>query len=316
MATYNGADYILAQLNSFMDQTSRPDEVVITDDCSIDNTVALIREFSKIAPFEIKIHVNNRNFGYSENFNNALSKTSGDLIFLSDQDDVWFPNKIEHMISFAEKNPHYFIYMNDALLTDANLRSVNLTKYGQIMSAGLSNASFIMGCCCLIRREFLDIVMPIPANLKSHDDWLVGIADDIDGKLINKAVLQYYRRHGNNESQIIVNSLTKVNQRTVFLQNIKSAFRPKSSENFANKIQQMQYFVDGLHEIMPRVPLTLRPKLKAVIEERQSNIKFAQVRADLRQSGLFVRIFRALKLFKSGYPQKTRIKNMARDILG
>jgi hypothetical protein len=100
------------------------------------------------------------------------------------------------------------------------------------------------------------------------------------------------------------------------LQNIKSAFRSKSSENFANKIQQMQYFVDGLHELMPRVPLALKPKLKAVIEKRQSNIKFAQVRADLRQSGLFVRIFRALKLFKSGYPQKTRIKNMARDILG
>lgn len=313
---YNGADYVLAQLQSFVDQTRQPDEVVITDDRSSDNTVALIEEFAKTAPFDVRVSVNDKNLRYAGNFNAALSGTSGGLVFLSDQDDVWFPEKIAHMVSLAENNPDYFIYMNDALLTDGDLNSVNLTKYGQIKSAGLSDDSFVMGCCCAIRREFLDVVLPIPANLKAHDNWLVEIADGLDAKLIDPTVLQYYRRHGNNESQFIANRLTKVNKWSMRWQALRSAFKPKSQEDFASSLAQMQFFINGLQNLMSNVPTALEAKFKAMIEARQQKFEVAQARADIRQSNILKRIPKALKLYKNGYPRKTRLKNMIRDILG
>ena len=93
MSTYNGGKYLQEQLDSFLAQTSLPDELVITDDCSTDNTLEIIQAFAAMAPFEVRWEQNEKNLGYTGNFNQALMKTTGDLVFLSDQDDVWFPEK-------------------------------------------------------------------------------------------------------------------------------------------------------------------------------------------------------------------------------
>ena len=195
MATFNGAQYIEAQLQSFIDQTRQPDEVIITDDCSTDGTEIIVREFRKTAPFKVEFHRNEQNLGYCGNFNAALIRATGDLVFLSDQDDVWFPEKIEHMVSVAERNPKALVVMNDAALTDGDLNEVGLTKVGQIRSAGMSLDSFVMGCCCAVRRELLDFCMPIPHGMKGHDNWLVELAASLNAKVVDIRVLQYYRRH-------------------------------------------------------------------------------------------------------------------------
>ena len=114
MATYNGARYLRAQLQSFVDQTRQPDELIIKDDCSTDGTETIVREFGKTAPFKVEFHRNQQNLGYCGNFNAALMRATGDLVFLSDQDDVWFPEKIEHMIGVAERHPEALVVMNDA----------------------------------------------------------------------------------------------------------------------------------------------------------------------------------------------------------
>ena len=75
LASYNGEAYILDQLKSFTTQSKLPDEIIVSDDCSTDNTVELIKKFATNAPFKIKIYVNESNIGYSRNFNNALLKT-------------------------------------------------------------------------------------------------------------------------------------------------------------------------------------------------------------------------------------------------
>jgi len=153
MATYNGARYLKAQLQSFIDQTRQPDELIITDDCSTDEIETIVRDFAQTAPFKVLFSRNEQNLGYCGNFNAALMKTTGGLVFLSDQDDVWFPEKIEHMIGVAERHPEALVMMNDAALTDEALNEVGLTKMGQIRSAGISMDGFVMGCCCGIQRE-------------------------------------------------------------------------------------------------------------------------------------------------------------------
>ncbi|MDP4546875.1 glycosyltransferase family 2 protein [Marinobacter sp. MDS2] len=208
MATYNGAQYIQEQLQSFVAQTRQPDELIITDDCSTDQTEAFVREFAKTAPFTVEFHRNEKNLGYCGNFNAALMKTTGDLVFLSDQDDVWLPEKIEYMTRAAEHNQEALVLMNDALISDAELNVSLHTKYQRIRKAGLSNESFVMGCCCAFRRDFLTWALPIPITYPGHDNWLVGLADKIQAKIIIDKPLQFYRRHGKNTSKIALNDHT------------------------------------------------------------------------------------------------------------
>jgi glycosyltransferase involved in cell wall biosynthesis len=95
LAAYNGARYLQEQLDSLAAQRRLPDELVVVDDASSDGTVGILERFRATAPFEVKVHRNTANLGYSANFEVAISRCTGDIIFMSDQDDVWFPEKIE-----------------------------------------------------------------------------------------------------------------------------------------------------------------------------------------------------------------------------
>jgi glycosyltransferase involved in cell wall biosynthesis len=316
MATFNGSMHIIEQLKSFSNQTLKPDEIVINDDNSTDDTVDLIRKFAKSAPFDIILNINDQNLGFSGNFNKALSNTSGNLVFLSDQDDVWFSNKIEYMVNLAKKNPNYFIYMNDALLTDEFLNPANLSTYDQIRSGGFTDSSYVMGCCCMIRREFLSFALPIPISMKAHDIWLVKIADGLNSKLIDLKILQYYRRHGKNESQFIGNRLQKISEFSVLWQNLKFVINPNSNEKFSQNLDHEQFFIDELKRILPNVPSPFVDGFQNFIENELVKIELARVRLSIRESSIFLRFVRAFKLYFSGYPKNTRLKNMIRDIFG
>jgi len=208
MATYNGEAYIGEQLESFLVQSRQPDELIVTDDLSTDATVRIVEAFAKSAPFEVKIYRNSANLGYARNFGRALSLASGDMVLLSDQDDVWFPSKVEYLMDLADRHPDRSLFMNDAQLTDKELNASQFTKIGQIKDLGLSEKSFVMGCCIAIRRELLQPLLPIPhAYPAAHDDWLVGIADLLNLRLIGDEVQQYYRIHDSNTSTFIANTL-------------------------------------------------------------------------------------------------------------
>jgi len=224
LASFNGEKYLKEQLYSFLSQTKQPDELVISDDGSTDQTINIIHRFAEIAPFNVRFLINDSASGYASNFNNALVNTTGDLVFLSDQDDVWYPEKIERMSAIAEKDSYSFVFMNDAVLTDASLNTSGLTKLGQIKSAGFNTSSFVMGCCVAVKRELLDFCLPIPDAYPAHDSWIVSIAEGMGRKHIYPEVLQFYRRHGRNESEWIVNSNTRITRKHVFLHRIKSLY--------------------------------------------------------------------------------------------
>ena len=118
MAAYNGADYLSEQLSSFLLQTRLPDELVVCDDASSDSTVSIIEEFALRAPFEVRLIKNKQNLGYIRNFEKALSLCQGDLIFLSDQDDVWFPEKVCYIEKFFLKDAARLLVIHDGKLFD------------------------------------------------------------------------------------------------------------------------------------------------------------------------------------------------------
>jgi len=317
MATYNGAQYIQEQLQSFLNQIHQPDELIVTDDCSTDQTEGIVREFAKTAPFTVEFHRNEKNLGYCGNFNAGLMKSTGDLVFLSDQDDVWFPEKIQHMLKVVDRNPQAMIVMNDAALTDCDLNEVGLTKIGQMLSAGFGMESFVMGCCCAVRREFLELVLPIPDGYRSHDNWLVAIANGLNVRAIEFLVLQYYRRHGSNESPFIANRTTKVTRLNRQIESLRRAWRADSPEIARMYINQCRIFASGLQNIVANAPSHYRHDLIKLIGQSNTKADGLEKRAAIRNKTLFPRVSSAVRfLFSGGYTAQNGLKSFVRDLLG
>lgn len=207
MASYNGARYLGEQLDSLLHQQRQPDELVVTDDQSTDATAELVRGFARTAPFTVRLEVNPVRLGVTRNFERALTLCTGDLVLLSDQDDVWMPGKIATLEAAARARPAGGCFMNDALLADGGLAPTGATKLGQIRAAGLADSAFVMGCCAAFSRELLDFLLPIPPDSHAHDNWLVQMADFMGLVHRMDVPLQYYRRHGGNVSDFYVNRL-------------------------------------------------------------------------------------------------------------
>lgn len=212
MATYNGGSYLADQLESFLCQTLLPDELVVCDDGSSDNTIKILEAFRVKAPFDVRIIQNQSNLGYTKNFEKALSLCEGDIIFLSDQDDVWFCNKLEVMTEVFAVYRGVFVVQADMVLTDSNLNPSKYTQLGNILAIGLGSDTYVAGCGTAIRKQWLDLVLPIPSDVVEHDNWIHRFATYLGARMLIETPLQYYRRHGENASNSLASSTKKVSQ--------------------------------------------------------------------------------------------------------
>lgn len=194
IATYNGEKYIQEQLVSILPQLDRDDEVIISDDGSIDNTLNVIMAFHDK---RIKITEGPRRNSPIWNFENALKQAKGEYIFLADQDDVWKPNKVEVCMRWMQT---YDCVISDAEVTDPELNTTasSLYKMLHVRTGKLYNACWkngYTGCCMAFRRSILKLALPFPADIPMHDIWIGNVAafhyrvKFVDDKLI------YFRRH-------------------------------------------------------------------------------------------------------------------------
>jgi glycosyltransferase involved in cell wall biosynthesis len=317
MATYNGGKYLREQLESFLAQTRFPDELIITDDCSTDDTLEIIQLFAETAPFVVRWEQNEKNLGYTGNFNHALMRTTGDLVFLSDQDDVWFPEKLAIMEAYVLANPTALVLMNDAALTDADLNDTGLTKQGQIASAGMTDSSFVMGSCAVVRRELLAISLPITAGFKGHDNWLVQIAEGARRKLIVKDVLQWYRRHKTNVAQVIVNRGTKVTRGMVYKEHLMNAMAVISrTERLTTDCEQARYFLEGVKNASGRASESLASALAAYSITLEERLNVLEHRLVVCENPRFARLPGIFKLWRSGgYAHFHGMKSAVQDFI-
>ncbi len=146
MTTFNGQGYIEDQLQSLKNQTRFPDEIVICDDASYDNTIEIIDRFTKKNPqLNIKLIVNKENLGYKHNFYNAIKLTSGDIVFLCDQDDVWEKNKIEIMSSVLENDSKILVLNTAVKLIDAKGNTLRVIPEKNKSNCNIANF-FVNDC--------------------------------------------------------------------------------------------------------------------------------------------------------------------------
>lgn len=205
MCTYNGEKYIREQLESIINQSMLPDEIVICDDCSKDNTVNIIKETLDNWSGKVHLVVNDKNLGYRKNFEKAISLCNGDIIFLSDQDDVWNRNKIEIMVN-ALNNSDAILAFHDVEIVDENLNLIKKSfwkllkfdyqKFLQSDFRRVFEGNVVQGSACVFRKELFNCARPFP-EAAVHDEWL-GLVALTKGKIIpvNKPLAKY-RQSGN-----------------------------------------------------------------------------------------------------------------------
>ena len=226
MASYNGAEYIRPQLDSILENLGEQDEVVISDDGSSDGTVSIIRSYMERDP-RIRF-LEGPKEGIIANFELAIRKCKGDYIFLSDQDDIWFPEKVKKVIDAFNKGAT--LVMHDAKVYNEDLTSVimpSFFEYRGCRSGAFANIvkNRYIGCCMAFRRSLVSHMLPIPRNIQMHDQW-IGLVADLRKEqvtLLHEPLLKY-RRHAGTGSDFSHNTLpVMVKNRLVLLRELKKA---------------------------------------------------------------------------------------------
>ncbi len=206
LCTYNGERFIEAQLNSILNQSRLPDEVIVCDDGSTDNTVDIVRGVSLSYPGIVRVYKNNVNLGCVKNFEQAIRRAGGSVIFLSDQDDVWFRDKIKVMCAPFTENRGIGLVYSDALITDMALQHRGSTLFkrrrnlrlNMVRSARqLIKGVGINGCTMAFRSALKEFALPVCRGW-GHDHWIAFIAHAVTGVQPISKPLMFYRRHGGN----------------------------------------------------------------------------------------------------------------------
>jgi len=194
LCTYNGEKYILPQLESIAQQTLLPNEVVICDDGSTDETINIIERFRISSLLNIRLYRNKQNLGSTKNFEKALSLCNGDIIFLCDQDDIWLPEKVEKSITFFNQKPGVDVVFTDGHVINEKKEIVDtlwnrirfrkheqeLWKRGKAFEQLMQYQNRATGATMAFRKSFIKFLLPF----EEMSFWIH------DGIITLKAALQ------------------------------------------------------------------------------------------------------------------------------
>jgi glycosyltransferase involved in cell wall biosynthesis len=191
LATYQGGRYLSQQFESFLKQARPPDEVCVSDDGSMDETLDVVRAFSSTAPFPVRLVVNPVRGGVNKNFENAVSHCTGDVILFSDQDDVWLPAHIERLLLPMERDARIMAVASDSQFVDETLKISGGTQaQSDRFPDSLRNATMRLprnqielvlrqnihsGHGMAFRRSLLPLLMPFTTTIM-YDEWTLVLA--------------------------------------------------------------------------------------------------------------------------------------------
>lgn len=219
MISYQGEKYIEEQLDSILAILGPEDEVIISDDGSTDRTREILIRYE--SQDERVCMINGPGNGVKKNVENALRACQGEYIFLADQDDIWMPEKVEHVLN-AFKQDGVGMVVHDAIVTDGSCQNVILDSFYSLKGSGAGVIKNIwrntyIGCCMAFKRDILEEVLPIPDYIEMHDQWIGVINDQLKrGTSFIPQKLIKYRRHGNNASEMSHYSVPRMLKNRIF----------------------------------------------------------------------------------------------------
>jgi len=200
MTTYNGEKYLDKQLDSILNQLGVDDELIISDDGSLDKTISIIEDYM-INDKRIKLYKNNHK-NVVLNFESAISKCKNDLIFLSDQDDIWCDNKVNTVKKHLDKSDYLLVLHNAKKINGFNdvldEYLIKNMKHGIMRNLFLSS---YWGCCMAFKKELVNDILPFPKNLVAHDQYIGIIAESKRKSKFISENLILHRVHERNVSK-------------------------------------------------------------------------------------------------------------------
>jgi glycosyltransferase involved in cell wall biosynthesis len=204
LCTYNGGQYLSQQLDTLISQTYAHIEIIVVDDCSTDDTFAILTRYANKYP-QFKLHQNAHNLGYVKNFERAVKLCTGDLIALCDQDDIWHPEKISLQVNAIGNN--VLIY-HDSEFVKQNGEKMN-RKMSDIMNLyrGSQPEAFLFFNCVsghsiLMKKELLNEALPLKSSY-FHDWWLAYVATNIGTIDFVPQCLVQYRQHNQSDTNVL-----------------------------------------------------------------------------------------------------------------
>ncbi len=213
LATYNGEKTLKRQFDSLKAQTMQPDEVLICDDHSSDHTVEYTSQYIRDNDLSNwKLSVNEQNQGWKKNFIEGVKKATGDIIFLCDQDDIWYPEKIKEMIEPMNNNPeilllacdYHVIYEEGAI--KAKVYQKTRSEREEMVSRYQFKTRFFMnpnpGCTYAMRKSFVQEVIDRWFDPAPHDEFFWLMATLQNGAYFRNQVLMDFVRGAGNASDI------------------------------------------------------------------------------------------------------------------
>jgi glycosyltransferase involved in cell wall biosynthesis len=283
LCTHNGARYISAQLRSILEQTIRPRQIVISDDASTDDTVAIVRRMLRddeskdpARAIPALILENAQPLGVTANFESAVTACTSEFVALCDQDDVWRPDRLE-MLTAALVSAGRDLVFSNATLVDAKGERLGLTLFDALEIASRDRAAvhggsafavlikrnIATGATIVFRRSLLEIALPFPREWL-HDEWLAIMAASTGGVDLIEDELIEYRQHGNNE--------IGVEKPTMSLK-LRKVFEPRGDRN-AKLAERSMLLVARLEQLGTLVPpgLLNEAREKAEVESRRSSL--------------------------------------------
>lgn len=287
LATYNGSAHIEEQLCSYLEQTQLPDELVVSDDHSSDRTLDIVRSFKAHAPFSVRILENTQRVGYARNFARAMSAATGDLILLSDQDDVWLPTHVKSLhdaidpargvtfvlspsLSFPDgSQPHESAYCLPTRWRPRRARRRGLWR--DFFGGKLHQLPYPGHGRGFLRRH-LKHILPIPKSWSSHDPWIASLLGAITEFAFVSAPQTFHRIHLNNTSPF-----GRHVERHSFMTDDNNA----ALSLYRRHIERWRDYIDRLSTIGFQTDKTRR-----AIRDAQSRIRFLEGRIMMLEAKL------------------------------
>lgn len=208
IATWNGERYLRQQLDSIAANSRTPEEIVLVDDCSADDTVVIAEEFARRAPCAMRIKRNKERLGFNASFQRAASLADGDVVLFSDQDDVWLPHHVESLVTPFENQRDVAVVVSDSLYVDAELRPTGQTLWmverfhrsdlRRVRSGwqfpGWVRHRAIAGHGMAVRADLRPVLLPFGVDWM-YDQWLGLTAAACGSVVIEPRPLTLHRQH-------------------------------------------------------------------------------------------------------------------------
>jgi glycosyltransferase involved in cell wall biosynthesis len=270
LATCNGQRFLGEQLDSYLSQARRPDELVVCDDRSDDQTLEILSGFRTRAPFPVRIQQNERRLGIIKNFERVVGLCGGDVIFLSDQDDLWAPEKLARHEAVYCAHPDVGLVFSNGQVVDQAGVSLGYTLYDSFavrpsrqrsMNAGraleqLVKCSRVTGCTMSFRADHRDVIVPFSGRWH-HDEWIALLMSALARVRALPECLLQYRRH---QTQAIGAGNPAQADR-----GLRPSWLPERFDHIDRQVAQLTELFDRLSRFEPRL---LRHDYRRVIRSK------------------------------------------------